>query len=106
MRSPMCCHSIPRLLPFCVFLCALCDSVVSSSLQASAPREELLRLVPDSVGFCCVIQDLRAHSAALRDSPFIEQLSRSPLAGKIRNSDDMKKLDRFESQMKEKLGLD
>jgi hypothetical protein len=75
-------------------------------LRAAAPREELVRLVPDSVGFCFVVQDLRGHSAALRDSPFVEQLSRSPLAVKIRNSEDMKKLDRFESQMKEKLGLD
>ncbi|SRR5579883_177734 len=96
----------PPALLFCVFLCVLCDSVVSSSLQAAAPREELLRLVPDSIGFCFLVQDLRGHAAALRDSPFVEQLSRSPVAVKIRNSEDMKKLDRFESKMKEKLGLD
>jgi hypothetical protein len=97
---------IPRVILFCVFLCVLCDSGVSSTLRADTPREELFRLVPDSVGFCFVVQDLRRHAAALRDSPFIEQLSRSPLAVKIRTSEDMKKLDRFESKMKEKLGLD
>ncbi len=88
-------------------LCVLCDSVVSfSSLALAAPRDELLRLVPDSVGFCLVIQDLRSHAASLQNSPLLEQLSQSPLAVKIRNSDDLKKLDRIESKMKEKLGLD
>jgi hypothetical protein len=83
----------------------LCASVVSSSL-AAAPRDELLRLVPDSVGFCLVVQDLRGHAAALQASPVVEQLSQSSLAVKIRNSADLKKLDRIEAKMKEKLGLD
>ena len=88
------------------FLCVLCDSVVSLSLWAATPRDELVRLVPDSVGFCFVLQDLRGHAAALQNSPLIEQLSRSPLAVKIRNSDKLKTLDRIESKLKEKLGLD
>jgi hypothetical protein len=92
-----------RVLLFCV----LCNSVVSSSLlAAAAPRDELLRLVPDSIGFCVVVQDLRGHAASLRDSPFVEQLRQSPLAVKIRNSAALKKLDLFEAKMKEKLGLD
>lgn len=103
-------HSFATSLCFfsrLLFLCVLCDPVVSSSLlRAAAPREELLRLVPDSVGFCLVIQDLREHAAALQASPLIEQLSQSPLAVKIRASADLKKLDRFEARMKAKLGLD
>ncbi|HTU19789.1 MAG TPA: hypothetical protein VMG10_17130 [Gemmataceae bacterium] len=96
-----------RFLARLCFLCVLCDSVVSSSfLRAATPREELLRLVPDSVGFCLVVQDLRGHAAALQASPFVEQLSQSSLAGKIRNSEHLKKLDRFEAKMKDKLGLD
>src|SRR5262245_20572000 len=102
MRS----YFITRFLLFCVFLSALCDSVVSSPLRAAAPREGLLRLVPDSIGFCFVIQYLLRHAAGLRDSPFAEQLGRAPVAIKIRNSEDLKKLDRFESKMKEKLGID
>ena len=94
-----------RLIARLGFLWVLCDCVVSLS-WAATPREELLRLVPDSVGFCLVIQDLRGHAAALQTSPFVEQLSLSPLAVKIRNSEDLKKLDRFEARMKEKLGLD
>src|SRR5579884_3703467 len=79
-----CCF--PRFVPLCVFLCALCDSVVSSSfLRAATPREELLRLVPDSVGFCLVVQDLRNHTADLQNSPFFEQLRQCSFAIKIRN---------------------
>ncbi len=98
----------PGLLIHFLFSLCLCVSVVNFplQLQAAAPREELLRLVPDSVGFCLVVQDLRGHAAALRDSPFLEQLSQSPFAVKIRNSDDLKKLDAIESKMKEKLGFD
>jgi hypothetical protein len=87
------------------FLCVLCDSVVSYS-WAATPREELLRLVPDSVGFCLVVQDLRGHAAALEASPFLEQLRQSPFVVKMRNSDKWKKLGDLESEMKEKLGLD
>jgi hypothetical protein len=78
----------------------------STAVAFAAPRDELLRLVPDSVGFCLVIQDLRGHAATLRESPFIQQMSQSPFGVKIRSSEGVKKLDRFESKMKEKLGLD
>lgn len=84
----------------------LCVLVHGLALSAGAPRDELLRLVPDSVGFCFVLQDVRIHAAALQDSPLFEQLSRSPFAAKFRNSDKLKTLDRVESEMKEKLGLD
>lgn len=83
-----------------------CVLVVSLALQAATPREELLRLVPDSVGFCLVVQDLRGHAAAWRNSPFLEQLRRSSFADKIRNSDKLKTLDRIDAELKEKLGFD
>jgi hypothetical protein len=101
------CSMKTRSFAFLCSLCVLCGSVVSfSSLQAASPREELLGLVPDSVGFCFVVQDLRGQAAALQNSPFVEQLSRTPVAQKIRTSDDLKKLDYLESKIKEKLGLD
>jgi hypothetical protein len=84
----------------------LLSIVLPATPLAAAPREELLRLVPDSVGFCLVVQDLRGHAADLLDSPFLQQLSQSPFAVKIRAKDDLKKLDRIEAKMKEKLGLD
>lgn len=98
---------LPRSFLFCVLLCALCVSVVSPSfLRAAAPREELLRLVPNSVGFCIVVQDLRSHASAWESSPFAEQLRQLPLAVKMRSSDKWKKLGCFESEMKEKIGFD
>jgi hypothetical protein len=97
----------PRFFPFCVFLGVLCDSVVSSSCSwAATPREELLRLVPDPVGFCLVVQDLRGHAAAWQTSPLLEQLRQAPFAVKMRSSTKWKKLEHLESEMKGKLGLD
>lgn len=80
--------------------------VVGVALPAATPREELLRLVPDSVGFCLVVRDLRGHAAAWRNSPFLEQLRRSAFAENIRNSDKLKTLDRIDAEMKEKIGFD
>ncbi len=79
---------------------------LAAPLRAAAPRDELLRLVPDSIGFCLVVHDLRTHAAAWRSSPLVEQLRQSPLAGKVRNSAEMKKLGRLEAHLKDKLGLD
>ena len=73
---------------------------------AAAPRDELLRLVPDPIGFCLVLQDMRGHAASLQTSPFIEQLRQSPFGARLRNSEDLKKLDQLEIKLKEKLGLD
>jgi hypothetical protein len=86
-------------------LCGFCVSLVGFS-QAATPREELLRLVPDSVGFCLVVQDLRKHAADWQSSPFVEQLRQCPIAVKIRSSDKWEKLNQIESEMKAKLGLD
>ncbi len=80
--------------------------ILAAPLRAAAPRDELLRLVPDSIGFCLVAQDLRGHAAALQASPFLEQLRQSPLAARLRKSEDLKKLDKFKVDMKAKLGID
>jgi hypothetical protein len=48
-----------------------------SPAGAASPRDELLRLVPEDVGFVVVVQDLKAHFDAVVNSPFIEQFARS-----------------------------
>jgi hypothetical protein len=88
------------------FFLALGLLALAVPVRAATPREELLRLVPDSVGFCVIVQDLRGHAASLDASPFVEQLRQSPLIAKLRTSEELKKLDRFEAKMKDKLGLD
>jgi hypothetical protein len=89
-----------------IFLLGVFCVLLVGFSQAATPREELLRLVPDSVGFCLVVQDLRGHAADWQTSPFVEQLRQCPIAVKIRNSDKWEKIDHIESEMKEKLGLD
>lgn len=85
---------------------ALVLLLLAAPLSLAAPRQELLRLVPDSIGFCLVLHDLRAHAASLHPSPFADQLRQSPFFAHIRDSADVKKLHRLEAVLKEKIGLD
>jgi hypothetical protein len=73
---------------------------------AAAPRDELLRLVPDDVGFCLLLQDLRGHAAALRDSPFIEQVRASALGEMLRGAKEIKRLDAVEDKLRQHLDID
>jgi hypothetical protein len=73
--------------------CALLSFLVLPAVSLGAtPRQELLRLVPDDVGFCLLIEDLREHGKALLDSPFVKQFLTSPLAAKISKADETQKL--------------
>jgi hypothetical protein len=73
---------------------------------AAAPRDELLRLVPEDVGFCLMLQELRSHAAALRDSPFVEQVRTSAVGQMLRGSRELSQLDTIESRLSKHLGLD
>jgi hypothetical protein len=66
---------------------------------AAAPRDELLRLVPNDVGFCLLLQDLRGHAAALQNSPFIEQVRNSPVGRALRNAQELTRLDAIEANV-------
>jgi hypothetical protein len=72
---------------------------------ASTPRDDLLRLVPEDVGFCLVVQDLRGQAEALSRSPFIKKWWESPVGKAIANAPEQKKLAEFETQLKEGLGV-
>src|SRR6202042_646360 len=63
---------------------------LAAPLQAASPRDELLRFVPDDVGFCFVMQDLRVHATELADSPFVEQLRLSPVGAALRAANEWK----------------
>jgi hypothetical protein len=73
---------------------------------AAAPRDELLRLVPDDVAFCLLLQDLRGHAAALRDSPFIEQVRTSAVGQALRNAQELTSLDAIQDKLRKHLGID
>ncbi|MFL5242338.1 MAG: hypothetical protein ACJ8FY_09545 [Gemmataceae bacterium] len=84
-------------------LSAVC--LIIPSALAATPREELLRLVPDDVAFCVVLQDLRDHAARLQKSPFLEQFSKTPLAKFLESSKDLEKLFFLDTILKENLGV-
>src|SRR5262249_31764597 len=62
--------------------------------------------VPDDVGFCLVVHDLRGHSSALLASPFLKQFLESPLGVAVRQAPEVQKLDAAEQYLKKHLGVD
>ncbi len=77
----------------------------AAPLMAASPRDELLRFVPDDVGFCVVMQDLRVHAADLAASPFVKQLSDSPAGAALRASGELKQLDKVDKYLQHSLGV-
>jgi hypothetical protein len=73
---------------------------------AATPREELLRLVPDDVGFCLVVQDFRGHADVLQASPFVQHFRRSPLGIALQGSQEMHKLEEAEKFLQKTLRVD
>lgn len=80
--------------------------VLAVPLHAATPRDELLRFVPDDVGFCLVLQDLRGHTAALASSPFAEQFRTSAVGAGLIKSREAGQLDKVEKELKKHLGID
>jgi hypothetical protein len=76
-----------------------------SPAKAATPREELLRLVPEDVGFCLVIQDLRGHSERCLSSPFVKELRDSPIGQTIRQAPETRKLAEFDRHIQQVLGV-
>lgn len=95
----------PGIITWLLAVCA-CFLLPAVYCVAATPRDELLRLVPEDVGFCLVVQDLRGHVAALRDSPFLEQLRTSRFGVAFSGSPELVKLAGMESVLKEHLQID
>src|SRR5215475_5226988 len=74
--------------------------------RAESARDELLRLVPDDVGFCLLLEDLRGHSTQLRDSPFFSQFEKSPIAGLLKTDPDWRKFTEGRDKLEALLGID
>lgn len=80
--------------------------LTATGTLAASPRDELLRLVPEDVGFCLVVQDLRGQAATLRQSAFFKQLQNSHLGEAVTASPEFRKLLNTEKQLQEHLGVD
>jgi hypothetical protein len=75
------------------------------AVRAASPRDELLRFVPERVGFCVVLQDLRGHAAALDASPFVEQVRKTPFVQALLGAPETKQIGVFEQMLEKQLGL-
>jgi hypothetical protein len=93
-------------LRHCFLFSLLAACLAPLPLSAAAPRDELLRLVPEDVGFCLVVQDLRGHLEQLQESPFVQQFHRSPLGQVLHNAKEMQKLLEVEKQLQKSFRLD
>ena len=72
---------------------------------AESPRDELLRFVPEDMGFCFVMQDLRVHAADLAASPFAEQLRQSQAWAALWASPELKQLEQLDKVIQQQLGV-
>ncbi len=84
----------------------LAGVLLAGSVRAASPSWEVLRLVPEEVGLCLVVQDLRSHAAALHGSPFLEHFRNSPLGTKLRNAPEVNKLAEVQTFFQKQLQLD
>jgi hypothetical protein len=62
--------------------------------------------VPEDVGFCVVLQNLKEHADALQKSPFAEQFARSELGKALRESDQLRALLEINKNVLGAMGLD
>src|SRR5690349_18878411 len=79
-------HATTRRLSALALVALLGPALPAARAAPPTPAEELLRFVPPDVSLCLVVRDLRGHAAALAESPFLEQLRRSPLGKQVQQT--------------------
>jgi hypothetical protein len=93
-------RSLIRPLSLTVAVLALLPAGVRA-----APVDELLRFVPADVAFCCVLRDLRAHSATLLSSPFAREVRKTALYASLANAPELAQVAKAEKFFEKHLGL-
>src|SRR5262249_6429812 len=89
------------------YCCAALAALMTTALARPAPAgEQLLRLVPDDVGFCLVLQDLRAQLVTFRSSPFWREFCASSVGRKLLDSPEAQKLAAVDEQLQKQLQID
>ncbi len=90
------------LLSISWFFCLCC---AGTSSCAEDP-ETLLRLVPDDMHLCVVLDNLREKSARSKDDDFLTHaLKNMPYLQSLANSPDADKLKKFQKQIQHELGI-
>jgi len=77
---------------------------LASRVQAS-PRDELLRLVPESMTLCVVVQDVRERFQEIRDDSFLKRLSQVPFIKVQFDSPEFLKLIQTKQKVLTDLGI-
>jgi hypothetical protein len=91
---------LPRPIAALVIVCTL-----TADSLAGTPREELLRYVPDDVGFCLVVQNLRGQLRELAGSPFGLRVRESAGAKALRASAEWGQLKQAGQYLERHLGV-
>lgn len=79
--------------------------VLGTATPAAAPRDQVLRLVPEDVGFCLLVQDLRGHASAFLASPFLARLAASPLGLRLLVAPETQVLAQTKANIETALGI-
>jgi hypothetical protein len=78
---------------------------ISPSAQASTAREELLRLVPDDVGLCLIVNDLRGQTNKLLAAPWMKRLQGTALAQTLVSSPEIGKINKVDEVLRQALNV-
>lgn len=73
-------------------ICVFTAVLAPAGARSDTPGNELLKLVPEDVGICMIVQDLRDTVHAVRGSAFLEQIRASALGKALNVSPEIKKL--------------
>src|SRR5262245_19136437 len=73
--------------------------------QTPTPAEEILRLVPDDMALCLVVQDLRGYSDKFQKSNWYQILNQSPLGSALFSSKEFGAIAKFEAEITKHLGV-
>src|SRR5262249_28520349 len=70
-----------------------------------SPRDQLLRLVPDDVALCLLVQDLRSHAEKLQAAPWVKRLLDSPFGKSLAAAPEMQKLTGLDAELRRTLQI-
>jgi len=80
--------------------------LLAGPLAAATPKDELLRRVPDDVGFVAAVQNLRDGWRRVHASPFARKLLQTATGREVTASTDWAKLAELDRTLQQDLGLD
>src|SRR5262245_3652907 len=80
--------------------------LLAGPVSAAPPDEELLRLALNDANFVLLVNDVRGHSAALLDSPFMHSFGGSKLGQAVAAMPEVAKLESARKQLEAALGVE